>query len=203
MPTYRRLQLSLVLVSASALALLYACGGDDTSSVAAAGDASPGSDASMTVDSGGGTDTGSSDAGLTDTGSDTGSTDASDGSLSTPGIIVCGAGTCNTATEYCCNSASIAGGASCYLNSDAGCGASGGVPYHCDEAADCRDAGICCHNGFNGLSHAPDNVCAASCVGVQECGTTAECVNGGPCIPQTSCHGFEIGYCDASVTCPP
>ncbi len=69
-----------------------------------------------------------------------------------------------------------------------------GVPYYCDEAADCdRDAGlVCCESSVRVLF-----TCQASCSTgkPQICKTDAECQGGTTCAGVLNLYGLVVGTC--------
>ena len=174
---------------------IEACGGDDATIGEGAVDAS--TDAATNGDS---------PSAIQDTGSPLDSasprdagTDSASSLDPTPGTIACGTATCDAPAQYCCFASD--GGASCLDKTDNSCGANGGVPFRCEEAADCDAGLICCQQGFNGPLKIPDNVCAHDCPR-QVCRTNAECGTSTSCNPQPTCHGSDLALCgDASLNC--
>jgi hypothetical protein len=112
---------------------------------------------------------------------------------STPGITDCGSiADCmsyprqpNNSPEgqpYCCTSSLCAPGNLAWCES--------GVPYYCDEAADCESGLHCCRAGIRTLYS-----CQPSCDDEpQLCKTDAECENGEACTPY-NCANQVRGFC--------
>jgi hypothetical protein len=97
----------------------------------------------------------------------------------------------NQVRAYCCVLAPNAGNPASQTCDYANLGAcETGIPYYCDEAADCNAGLGCCMS--NDLR--PWTACASTCTGVMLCKSSTECTNGQSCTPAT-CDGQKIGTC--------
>jgi hypothetical protein len=67
-----------------------------------------------------------------------------------------------------------------------------GIPYYCDETADCNAGLVCCMS----TDLRPWAACTSTCTGagVILCKSSAECTDGQTCTPAT-CDGQRIGTC--------
>jgi hypothetical protein len=100
-----------------------------------------------------------------------GGTDAAPegGPVSTPNKVQCGASSCTTPADYCCQTTNDAGCQPAASNCNAG------AKLACDEKADCPGTEICCASagGGAGISTQCKNDCGGG--NVQVCKTNAEC----------------------------
>jgi hypothetical protein len=109
--------------------------------------------------------------------------------VATPGSVACGVGAppCTIGTlptmECCIGPPPFPTG--CFP-SFPGCVNGGGIPFACDDAADCSSGQVCCGT-FNALDGFK---CASSCASpsLQACRTHSECPSG-ECIPSA-----QVGY---------
>jgi hypothetical protein len=128
------------------------------------------------------------------------------GFISTPGFIDCmyggtGSASCvstpapemNLSTEsYCCYRGPFTGdppSATCVMGNLGACET--GVPFYCDEAADCDPGLVCCRSTVRELFS-----CSSGCAGQpQICKTDGECLNGTVCSGLLSNAGLVVGVC--------
>ena len=119
---------------------------------------------------------------------------------STPGVLVCGAQSCNTQTQACCVSVAVgAVGATCVPAGTACPGASLG----CDEPADCAATGVCC---FGLQARAGGVSVGSSCTSRNACGGFGRfvvCRQNGDCAAATPfcCNSLGVPTCQAA-RCP-
>jgi hypothetical protein len=132
------------------------------------------------------------------------------GALVTPGVILCGGGTCNAfAGNQCCTGDEEG---TC-LSSAVPCPTGGGSML-CNESADCVQGDVCCgsldsHDA--GIFDAGDggvfridagplfvsSLCTTSCntTLIQLCRTNSECEDSGPCVIQSCPDGHTYELC--------
>ena len=117
---------------------------------------------------------------------------------SDPGHTACGASSCMSYPQmpndspnqpFCCVIGPSTGDPTVATCADGNLGVcESGIPFYCDEAADCG-AGLRCCEAFRGFA------CQASCgSGHQLCQTDAECDNHLPCTPYV-CDGEPLATC--------
>jgi hypothetical protein len=124
------------------------------------------------------------------------------GLVSTPGVIACGASTCDPQTAFCC---ALPNGSTTDLSCQTSGGncPNGGV-IQCDEAADCPSGNICCWD-TSGPAIASD--CRTDCTGgggtrYQACATESECLSG-TCASHACTNGLEVTSCvPVGTLCP-
>ena len=135
------------------------------------------------------TDSGATDGGTTDSGS-------LDAAASDPGIVRCSRQRCSVPDQQCC-----------VTNAGQTCDPSGnacaGVAVHCDEAADCTNAKVCCvRSSAAGATVTCESSCPATPTQYQVGKTNAECQNGLDCKVQ-NCGGVIVSSCGSLPGCSP
>jgi hypothetical protein len=162
--------------------LLASCGG------ATAPDAfDSGSDATSDAATAEDTGTVTSDAGVSDTSANP------IGLAPDPGLVACGGSSCKVPGNYCCIDA-FDGGKACRDDSVSSCS---GDRKACDETSDCTGGTpLCCSppSAAAPPRYYDSTFCAPTCATYQVCKTSAECVNGKPCVSQT-CRGRVVQTC--------
>lgn len=108
----------------------------------------------------------------------------------TPGLVICGDGLCNTATQHCCFDLATSGGVTAACRPLAT--TCTGVSVQCDEAADCPGTGNVCCAGLGGLTSAAALLSslgtrcepAVACSGTGQlvvCSKDSDCLGAGVC----------------------
>jgi hypothetical protein len=151
------------------VALMAACG--DAGTLSNRGDANGGTRGSSASSGGSG------DAGTVDGGGTPGT-----------GPIVCGSATCTGPQQVCCAGGSATGGDTCTLPSGCPNAAEWGSIYTCTGASNCADGRVCCVDVSAGPFGMDVALCQSTCLNraggaYQVCQTSAECSDGGLCIP--------------------
>ena len=218
------------VLSVGAIALVVACGDDDSSGSAAANtpDGAAGETGAATSSSGASSGaSGSSGASSSSGGPSDGGASSSSGDLaSNPAQYTCGTMTCDAGfagggngPNVCCQAAN---GTDTKCSSSKNCdntGSNGNLRLTCDETADCAGGpgggGICCYvkeqaGGGGQPSFAASCLSRFECRTFQPgsgakprpqlCKTSAECGDAGVCNPKT-CDGFKLHVCGSPDGC--
>jgi len=115
----------------------------------------------------------------------------------TPGLFICGASLCATATQQCCVGASSSGSVT------TGCQplttTCSGLSLQCDEPADCSGANVCCAGlgAGGGTSFGSLGALGTECVAASRCMGTGQFI---VCRQDSDCHG--AGVCCAGAGLP-
>jgi hypothetical protein len=203
----------VAFAAAGLVAIGIACG---SSSQAPADDGGVGAESGVPSEGGGEefdgpatTDSSTSfivDSGVVDTGLPLNRVDAAGtpegGRAVTPGVIACGADTCNAfASVQCC----LSGNGGTCMSTAVACPA-GSAATTCNELADCVVGTLCCgaivafDGGGGGLAASCSSTCAAP--RPRLCRTNAECPDGGPCVRQACSDGYEYEFCGVYAPAP-